>query len=142
MTEQEVKTKLETLEQWELVDFWVNKPTEATHIAEKLFQTDKALNEKVLRTMMRAYQYHVGDIAVFEHPYTDIEPMIHTGTVGKITEMSHYCTKKGLYKMSIEFLINDKKVRITRGLSVGHVRLSDLRIRSIGGYWFYTVSHR
>jgi len=135
MTEQEMQTKLETLNQWELAAYWGALSQKDIYVAEKVFKTDKALNRKLLKAFMRACQYHVGDTVIFMQACTEAGQTIPKGTVGKVIQMTRYLDNK----VSVVLLIDSNEISITRYAGDGYERPSGLDLRSIAGYWHWRV---
>ena len=138
MTEQEMQTKLETLDRWELAAYWKALSQKDIYVAEKVFKTDKALNKKVLKALMRACQYHVGDTVIFALAGTEGDQTIPEGTIGKITQMTRYLDNK----VSVVLLVDNKEISITRYAGDGYERPSGLDLRSIAGYWHWRVLYQ
>jgi hypothetical protein len=137
-TEIEILKQLEALKQWELVKYWESLPQENMYIAREIFGTCPALEKKVIGALKRASQYHVKDTVIFLKDYQDTEQTLPKGTIGTINRMSYYHEKPWDY-ISIDILIESKKVTITKDLAMGHHYPLGLCIKSIDGYWHWST---
>ena len=135
-TEIEILKQLEALKEWKIVQYWESLPQESMYIARELFKNCPALEKKVIGVLKRAFQYHVRDTVIFSKDYQGSEQTLPKGTTGIIDRMSYYHEKPWDY-ISIDILIEGKKVTITEGLAMGYHYPSGLCIKSIDGYWHW-----
>lgn len=135
MTIKEIQKKLETLEKWELINFWRSLPYEDMWEIAKLFKKHPELNAKILSVSIRSYQFQTGDTVVFPNGESSLN--LPAGTTGKITTIERCAVKKKPYrsKISVGLLINGTGYILTRTTRPKDKYLNDLFIHSIDGNW-------
>jgi len=135
MTIKKIQKKLETLEKWELINFWRTLPQEDMWEIAKLFKKYPELNAKITYAGIRSCQFRIGDTVFF--PKDESNPSIPAGTTGKVTALRYGTVKRKPYlsEISIGLLINGAGYILTRTMHSGDKYPNSLNVYSINGDW-------
>jgi hypothetical protein len=131
-----IQEKLETLEKWDLVNYWRSLSREDMLLASDVTKKSSTLRANILSAVIRSQQFRESDTICVGTGNTDFE--IPAGTVGKVVSMIYKTKGKDSKNPSVDItlLIDGKEIELTRRLrNVEEKRPTNLDLHSIDGNW-------